>query len=64
MPKIGKIQTFMITLLGKFFFIKDEQGRPRGAGIMEFASTDLAKRAIEKMNRFDFKGRLCSIVLY
>jgi len=35
----------------------DEQGRPRGAGIMEFASTDLAKRAIEKMNRFDFKGR-------
>jgi len=35
----------------------DEQGRPRGAGIMEFASVDLAKKAIEKMNKHDFAGR-------
>jgi len=35
----------------------DEQGRPRGAGIMEFATVDLAKKAIEKMNKHDFAGR-------
>ncbi|XP_040580341.1 myelin expression factor 2 isoform X1 [Lepeophtheirus salmonis] len=35
----------------------DEQDRPRGCGIMEFATPDLAKKCIEKMHRFEYKGR-------
>merc|ERR1719312_1230506 len=34
-----------------------EDGRPRGAGVLEFGSEDLAKLAIEKMHRFEFRGR-------
>eukprot|EP00096_Caligus_rogercresseyi_P012265 TRINITY_DN507_c0_g1_i1.p1 TRINITY_DN507_c0_g1~~TRINITY_DN507_c0_g1_i1.p1 ORF type:complete len:532 (+),score=150.78 TRINITY_DN507_c0_g1_i1:98-1597(+) len=35
----------------------DEQERPRGCGIMEFATPELAKKCIEKMHRFEYKGR-------
>jgi len=35
----------------------DEHGKPRGAGVMEFPTTDMAKTAIEKMHRYDYKGR-------
>jgi RNA recognition motif-containing protein len=34
----------------------DETGRPRGAGVLEFPSADLAKKAIEKMHRLEYKG--------
>ncbi len=36
---------------------KDEQGQSRGCGILEFESSDNAKRAVEKMHRYEFKGR-------
>ncbi len=35
----------------------DETGRPRGAGVLEFPTADLAKEAIEKMHRLEYKGR-------
>jgi len=35
----------------------DESGKPRGAGVMEFNSADMAKKAIDKMHRYDYKGR-------
>ena len=37
--------------------LNDENDKPRGAGILEFAEPALAKTAIEKMHRFDMKGR-------
>lgn len=35
----------------------DENDKPRGCGIIEFANADLAKDAIEKMHRHELKGR-------
>ena len=35
----------------------DENDKPRGCGILEFSSVDLAKKAIEKMHRTELKGR-------
>ena len=35
----------------------DENKKPRGCGILEFASEDLAKSAIAKMHRYEYKGR-------
>ncbi len=35
----------------------DENDKPRGCGILEFGSKDLAKKAVDKMHRFDLKGR-------
>ena len=35
----------------------DENEKPRGCGILEFATDDLAKNAIEKMHRHEYKGR-------
>jgi len=35
----------------------DETGKARGAGVLEFASAAIAKKAIEKMHRHDVKGR-------
>ena len=35
----------------------DENEKPRGCGILEFGSKDLAKKAVDKMHRFDLKGR-------
>ena len=35
----------------------DESGKPRGAGVMEFPTQEMAKLAIDKMHRFDYKGR-------
>jgi len=46
--------------IGEVNFVElfeDPDGRPRGAGVLEFASEDLAKQAVEKMHRFEFKGR-------
>ena len=35
----------------------DESGKPRGAGVMEFNTVELTKKAIDKMHRYEFKGR-------
>jgi RNA recognition motif-containing protein len=35
----------------------DEHDKPRGCGILEFGSVDLTKKAIDKMHKFDLKGR-------
>jgi len=35
----------------------DENDKPRGCGILEFANEDLVKQAVEKMHRKDLKGR-------
>lgn len=39
----------------------DETGRPRGCGIMEFDSEELAKKAIRRMNKFEIKGRKITV---
>lgn len=35
----------------------DENEKPRGCGIIEFATASLAEEAVEKMHRYDLKGR-------
>jgi len=35
----------------------DENDKPRGCGILEFATVDDAKNAVDKMNRHEYKGR-------
>ncbi|XP_052120886.1 myelin expression factor 2 isoform X2 [Frankliniella occidentalis] len=35
----------------------DEHDKPRGCGIVEFETPEIAARAVEKMHRFDLKGR-------
>lgn len=35
----------------------DESEKPRGCGIVEFEDSDSVKIAVEKMHRFDIKGR-------
>lgn len=35
----------------------DESGKARGCGILEFATEELAKKAVEKMHRHELRGR-------
>jgi RNA recognition motif-containing protein len=35
----------------------DEKGKPRGCGILEFNSEDMAQKAIKKLNKYEVKGR-------
>ncbi len=35
----------------------DEKDKPRGCGIVEFETADSAQLAVEKMHRFELKGR-------
>ena len=35
----------------------DENDKPRGCGILEFGSEELAKKAVDKMHRYELKGR-------
>jgi RNA recognition motif-containing protein len=35
----------------------DEGDKPRGCGVIEFSSQDSVKKAIEKMHRFEVRGR-------
>jgi RNA recognition motif-containing protein len=35
----------------------DENDKPRGCGILEFGTKELAMKAVDKMHRFDLKGR-------
>lgn len=46
--------------VGEVSFVElfvDEDDKPRGCGIIEFANPDLAKEAVEKMHRYELKGR-------
>lgn len=36
---------------------EDEHGKPRGCGVVEFEKLEHARTALEKMNRFELKGR-------
>lgn len=35
----------------------DENDKPRGCGVVAFATPELAAKAVDKMHRFDLKGR-------
>lgn len=35
----------------------DENDKPRGCGIVEFETAEMAAKAVEKMHRYDLKGR-------
>jgi RNA recognition motif-containing protein len=35
----------------------DERGKPRGCGILEFDSEELAQKAIRKLNKHELRGR-------
>ena len=37
--------------------LDDENGKPRGAGVIEFNTAEMAKKAIDTMHRYDYKGR-------
>lgn len=37
--------------------LNDESGKPRGSAIVEFLSQDLVRKAVNKMHRFETKGR-------
>ena len=39
----------------------DENGKSRGCGLVEFTSSEAAKEALKKMDRFDWKGRKLTI---
>ncbi|XP_014253942.1 myelin expression factor 2 isoform X2 [Cimex lectularius] len=46
--------------VGEVSFVElfvDENDKARGVGIIEFASSEMAKEAVEKMHRYDLKGR-------
>ncbi|KAF6210463.1 hypothetical protein GE061_013569 [Apolygus lucorum] len=46
--------------VGEVAFVElfvDENEKPRGCGIIEFSTSSLAKEAVDKMHRFDLKGR-------
>ena len=42
----------------------DETGRPRGAGVLEFPTADLAKKAIDTMHRLEYKGMNLRLPFY
>merc|ERR1719225_92643 len=35
----------------------DENDKPRGCGILEFATEEMAKNAVDKMHRYEYKGK-------
>jgi RNA recognition motif-containing protein len=46
--------------VGEVSFVElfvDENDKPRGCGVIEFANPELAKEAVDKMHRYDLKGR-------
>ncbi|KAL1139576.1 hypothetical protein AAG570_006558, partial [Ranatra chinensis] len=46
--------------VGEVSFVElfvDENDKPRGCGVIEFANPELAKEAVDKMHRYDIKGR-------
>ena len=54
-PKLFLALWILFLLIFKVFDILKLQ--PRGCGILEFGSEADAKNAVEKMHRYDYKGR-------
>lgn len=51
---------FFLLPVGEVAYVElfhDENDKPRGCGIVEFESADSVKKAVEKMHRYDLKGR-------
>ena len=49
-----------VYIVGEVSFVElfeDQYGKPRGCGIVEFEKLEHARIALEKMNRFELKGR-------
>ena len=46
--------------VGEVAFVElfeDDRGKPKGSGIVEFEKVEHARIALEKMNRYELKGR-------
>ena len=55
-----RISCVLSATVGEVTFVEmfvDENDKPRGCGVVEFETPELAQKAIEKMHRFDLKGR-------
>lgn len=49
-----------MVIVGEVSYVElfvDENDKPRGCGIVEFENIDSAQVAVEKMHRYDLKGR-------
>ncbi|OTF73159.1 myelin expression factor 2-like protein [Euroglyphus maynei] len=58
--KWGELKDLFRDKVGNVRFcqlFENEEGKPRGCGLVEFEDSASAKKAIEVLNRFDFKGR-------
>jgi RNA-binding proteins (RRM domain) len=58
--KIAACNCVSLLPVGEVAYVElfhDENDKPRGCGIVEFESADSVKKAVEKMHRFDLKGR-------
>ena len=54
------MRIIIIIIVGEVSFVElfeDDYGKPRGSGVVEFERVEHARIALEKMNRFDLKGR-------
>lgn len=55
-----EIHNFPLLPVGEVAYVElfhDENDKPRGCGIVEFESAESVKKAVEKMHRYDLKGR-------
>lgn len=55
----GRVSSVFISV-GEVAFVElfnDDNEKPRGCGIIEFENAPTAKKAIEKMHRFELGGR-------
>jgi RNA recognition motif-containing protein len=55
-----EIFNFFLLPVGEVAYVElfhDENDKPRGCGVVEFESADSVKKAVEKMHRYDLKGR-------
>ena len=50
----------LMTTVGEVSYVElfvDENDKPRGCGIVEFEKSESAQTAVEKMHRYELKGR-------
>ncbi|KAH7640656.1 hypothetical protein DERF_000289 [Dermatophagoides farinae] len=58
--KWGELKDLFRDKVGNVRFcqlFENEEGKPRGCGLVEFEDSASAKKAIDVLNRFDYKGR-------
>lgn len=56
----GNVEDVDCYIVGEVSFVElfeDEHGKPRGCGVVEFEKLEHARIALDKMNRFELKGR-------